>query len=70
MDRHDQRYVGQMSAATEGVVEHDHVPRLEVTMLCPSFFDRRGNRHRHGTQVHRHVIAHGNDPSCGIEHRA
>ena len=32
-----------------------------------ALFDRGRDRHGHGAQVHRHVVAHGDDLACGIE---
>ena len=60
--RHHQRDIGEVRAAAEGVVEHDDVAGFEFTL-----FYRGRNRHGHGAQVHRHVIAHGDDLAFGIE---
>jgi len=49
-------------AAAEGIVEHDYVARLESAI-----FHSGSNRHRHRAEVHRHVIAHGDDLAFGIE---
>jgi hypothetical protein len=52
-------------AAAEGIVEHDDVARFEFAILHSG-----GNRHRHGAEVHRHVITHGDDLAFGIEDSA
>src|SRR6267154_6811612 len=54
-----------MRAAAERIIEHDHVAGVESALLYS-----RSDRHRHGTEVHRHVIAHGNDLPSGIKHGA
>ena len=59
---HHERDIGEVSAAAEGVVEHDYVAGVELAMI-----DRRGYRHGHGAEVHGHVIAHGDDLARGIE---
>jgi hypothetical protein len=51
-----------MRAATEGVIKHDDVARFESAL-----FNSGSDRHGHGAQVHRQVIAHGDDLACGIK---
>jgi len=54
-----------VGSATEGIVQHDDVAGFEFTR-----FHSGRDRHWHGAQVHRHVIAHGDDLACGIENGA
>ena len=65
--RHHQRDVGEVGAAAEGIVEHDYVAGFESALSSFFRFDRGGYGHRHGTEVHRHVISHGDDLAFGIE---
>jgi hypothetical protein len=51
-----------MSSAAKGVVQHGNVAGTEMKAI-----KRRAHRHGHGTQMHRHVIAHGDDLSFGVE---
>jgi len=62
---HNQSDVRKVRAAAEWIIEHDHVAGVESALLYG-----RSDRHRHGTKVHRHVIAHGNDLPGGIKHGA
>ena len=64
MHRHDQRYVRQVRPAAKGIVQHDHIAGVKIAVL-----DRRRNRHRHRSQMHRHVIAHGDYLAAGVEDR-
>ncbi len=67
MNKHrcDERDVGQVRAAAEWVVEHGDVAGLEL-----QFIERGAHRHGHGAEVHRHVVAHGDDGAGGIEDSA
>ena len=56
-----------MSAAAEWIVQHGDVAGFEFTLFGLFVSDYRSHRRRHGTQVHRHVIAHGNDLASGID---
>ena len=60
--RHHQRDVGKVRAPYERVVEHNDIARRKFALR-----HRRRDRHRHRTQVHRHVIAHGDNLARGIE---
>src|SRR2546423_9481698 len=53
-NRRYQGDVGEMSPATEWVIQHD-----DVAIVNRAGFDGGGDRHRHRSQMHRHVIAHG-----------
>jgi hypothetical protein len=60
-----QRDVWQVCPASKGIVEHDYVTRLHLASA-----DRGLHRHWHRSQVHGHVISHGNDFAVTIENRA
>jgi hypothetical protein len=65
VDRRDQSNVGQMGSTLERVVEHDDVAWLHRRRVY-----RGLNGHRHGSQMHRHVIAHSDDLTFAVEHGA
>ena len=54
-----------MSPATEWVIQHD-----DVAIVNRAGFDGGGDRHRHRSQMHRHVIAHGDYLAFAVENRA
>lgn len=60
-----ERDIGQVGPAAERIVQHSHVARPQIEMI-----ERRANRHRHRAEVDRHVVAHGNDLTVGIENSA
>jgi hypothetical protein len=65
MYRCDQRNVRQMCATAKGIVQHYHIPWLHRARVNCS-----PHRHRHRSQMHRHVIAHCNHLACTVENRA
>lgn len=54
-----------MGSAAEGVIEHHNIAWLHGRSINCSL-----HGHRHGSQVHRHVIAHGDDLSRRVEYSA
>ena len=64
-DRSHDGDVGQMRAAAEGIVEHRDVAGRE-----PQLGDGGAHRHRHGAQMHGHVIAHGEHVAGRVKERA
>ena len=63
--RRDQRDIGQMRAAAKRIVQHHNISWLHRARI-----NRRPHRHRHRSQMHRHVVAHGNHFTRAIENRA
>ena len=61
-DGRDHGDVGQMGSATIGIVEKSHIAGRETERR-----ENRGDRHRHRSQVDRHVVAHGDQFSVGGE---
>ncbi len=64
-DRSDDGDVGEVRASAEGIVEHGDVAGREAQIG-----DGGAHRHRHRTQMHGHVIAHGESVAGGVEERA
>ncbi len=54
-----------MGAPGKGVIQHDHIAGLKIS-LC----NGGAHGHRHRSEMHRHVVAHGNDLCARIEYRA
>jgi len=77
--------VRQMSSAAERVVEHDHIAwsqraviLVATIFLAAIFFamisfatiNGRAHGHRHRSQMHRHVVAHGDHFATGVKDSA
>src|SRR5580698_1673625 len=57
--------VRQMRSTCEGIVEDGNVSGLKVDGR-----NRSLHRHRHGAEVYRHVVSHGDDAALAVEHCA
>ena len=55
---------GRCVPPTKRIVQHDNIARFKRALL-----NRGRDRHRHRTQMHRHVIAHRNHLARSIENR-
>ncbi len=64
-DWRDERYVGQMGAAAEGIVDDGDVASLQFEIL-----QNRTHAHRHRPKMHRHVISHRERLACSVKDRA
>lgn len=53
-----------MRAAAKGIVKHGDIAACERKSI-----ERSAHRHRHGAEMHRHVIAHRDNFTIGIEER-
>ncbi len=62
IDRRYQRDVGQMGSAAERIVQHRDIAGAELESI-----ENGANRHGHGAQMHRHVVAHGQNFAVRIE---
>ncbi len=65
VDRHHHREVGKVRPSRVRIVE-----QRDVAGPKPERGDCGSDRHRHRSQVDRHVIAHGEDLSTAVKHRA
>ncbi len=67
VDKHrkHQRDIGKMRSPSVRIIQNDHIAAPERQR-----FHCRFHRHRHGTEMHRHMVAHGNDPSLCIKNGA
>ncbi len=63
--RQHQRDIGKMRTPGVWIIQDNHIAAPQRQSL-----HRRFDRHRHGAEVHRHMIAHGNHPSVRIKNRA
>jgi hypothetical protein len=64
IDKHrkHQRDIGKMRAPGVGIVQNHDIATLERERI-----HGRLDRHGHGAEMHRHVVAHGNDPALRIK---
>ena len=71
-DRHDHGDVGQMRAATIGIVEHIGIAAPEPTPVpfAPTRLDHPRDGIAHAAQMHRNMRRIGDQRAFGIEQRA